>query len=107
MMMQSSIHFDSRGALRLILATPDWEDFVQLTFSEIRLYGAANFQISRRIRAMIEELMRTLPESRQPALRHELDLLDKMLERLHLVPEDLALAREPDLQGLGGARRHQ
>ena len=54
--------FDSRGALRLISATPDWEDFVQLTFSEIRLYGAANFQISRRIRAMIEDLMQTLIE---------------------------------------------
>jgi uncharacterized membrane protein len=97
--------FDSTGALRLISATPDWEDFVRLTFSEIRLYGAANFQISRRIRAMIEDLMRTLIESRQPALRLELDLLDKMLEKLLFLPEDLALAREPDLQGLGGARR--
>ena len=99
--------FDLKAALRLIFATPDWEDFVQLTFSEIRLYGAANFQIARRVRAMIEDLVRTLPESRQPALRGELDVLDRMLERLHPLPEDLALAREPDLQGLGGAQRRQ
>ena len=99
--------FDSKAALRLIFATPDWEDFVQLTFSEIRLYGAANFQIARRVRAMIDDLVRTLPESRQPALRDELDVLDRMLERLHPLPEDLALAREPDLQGLGGAQRRQ
>ena len=99
--------FDSKAALRLIFATPDWEDFVQLTFSEIRLYGAANFQIARRVRAMIDDLVKTLPESRQPALRDELDVLDRMLERLHHLPEDLALAREPDLQGLGGALRRQ
>ena len=105
--MHDDAVFDSGEALRLIFATPDWEDFLQLTFSEVRLYGAANFQIARRIRAMIEDLMRTLPESRHPALRHELDLLDKMLERLYPIPEDLALAREPDLQGLGGARRRQ
>ena len=103
--MHDDAAFDSSGALRLIFATPDWDDFVQLTFSEVRLYGAANFQITRRIRAMIEDLMQTLPASRQPALRQELDLLDKTLERLHVLPEDLALAREPDLQGLGGARR--
>jgi uncharacterized membrane protein len=99
--------FDSKAALRLIFATPDWEDFVQLTLSEIRLYGAANFQIARRVRAMIEDLVRTLPESRQTALRDELDVLDRMLESLHPLPEDLALAREPDLQGLGGAKRRQ
>jgi uncharacterized membrane protein len=95
--------FDSSGALRVIFPTPDWEDFVQLTFSEIRLYGAANFQIARRLRAMIENLMQSLPDIRQPALRRELDLLEGTLERLHLLPQDLALARQPDLQGLGGA----
>jgi uncharacterized membrane protein len=105
--LRDDVTFDSKAALRLIFATPDWEDFVQLTFSEIRLYGVANFQIARRVRAMIEDLMGTLPESRQPALRNELNMLDKMLERLHLLPEDLVLAREPDLQGLGGAQRRQ
>ena len=30
-------------------------------------------------------------------------LLNNTLERLHLLPEDLALARCPDRQGLGGS----
>ncbi len=94
---------DGAGRLRLIFHTPNWEDFVQLTFSEIRLYGAENFQIARRLRAMIENLMQSLPEFRRPALRRELDLLDRTLEKLYPFPEDLALARVPDLQGLGGA----
>lgn len=94
---------DASGQLRVIFRTPNWEDFVQLTFSEIRLYGAENFQIARRLRAMIETLVQTLPEYRRPALRAELDLLDGMLEKLYTSPEDLALARTPDPQGLGGS----
>jgi uncharacterized membrane protein len=93
---------DATGALRAIARTPNWEDFVHLTFAEIRLYGAANFQISRRLRAMIESLIEILPLSRHSALRHELDLLDRALVKLHDFPEDLAIARLSDPQGLGG-----
>jgi uncharacterized membrane protein len=95
--------FDPEGKLRLIFPTPNWEDFVKLTFSEIRLYGAENFQVARRLRALIESLAESLPESRRPALRGESELLDRTLEKIHVLPEDLALARQPDLQGLGGA----
>ena len=52
---------------------------------------------------MLVNLAGTLPPQRQPALRQELDLLDRMLEKLYLLPEDLALARLPDSQGLGGS----
>jgi uncharacterized membrane protein len=93
---------DDAGTLRVIARTPNWEDFVHLTFAEIRLYGASNFQISRRLRAMIESLIEILPPSRHPALRHELDLLDRALANLHAFPEDLAIARLADPQGLGG-----
>ncbi|MEO8316734.1 MAG: DUF2254 domain-containing protein [Bradyrhizobium sp.] len=94
---------DGDGQLRVIFRTPNWEDFVQLALSEIRLYGAENFQVARRLRAMIENLIENLSEHRLPALRRELDLLDRALEKLHLFPEDLALARVPDSQGLGGS----
>jgi uncharacterized membrane protein len=93
---------DGSGALRVIARTPNWEDFVHLTFAEIRLYGAGNFQISRRLRAMIESLIEVLPPARHAALRHELDLLDRTLTGLHAFPEDLIIARLPDPQGLGG-----
>lgn len=93
------------GKLRLICRTPNWEDFVQLTFSEIRLYGAENFQIARRLRAVIEYASQILPSDHRPALLRELDLLDRMLERIYVFPEDLNLARTPDSQGLGGSER--
>jgi uncharacterized membrane protein len=95
--------FDRNGRLRVIFRTPDWDDFVQLAYSEIRLYGAENFQVARRLRAMTENLIQTLPEDRHAALRRELDLLDRAVVTLYPFPEDLALARIPDTQGLGGA----
>ena len=94
---------DKSGELRVVFHTPNWKDFVQVTFSEIRLYGAENFQIARRLRAVIEHLARTLPEHRRPALRAELDLLDRTIVKLHVLAEDIALARIPDTQGLGGS----
>ena len=91
------------GKLRIIFRTPDWNDFVQLAFTEIRFCGASSIQIARRLRAMIVNLVNTLPTERHSALQREADLLDRTLERLYPLPEDLALARIPDPQGLGGS----
>ncbi|WP_245472095.1 DUF2254 domain-containing protein [Rhizobium jaguaris] len=91
------------GELRVICRTPDWEDFVKLTFSEIRLYGAENFQIARRLRAVLEYGLQVLPDFRRPALEAELALLDRRLAQLYEFPEDLELAQTADSQGLGGS----
>ena len=98
---------DGAGRLRLIFRTPNWEDFVHLAFAEIRHSGVGHIQIVRRLRAMIENLIYSLPEHRHAALRNELDLLNRMIERSYTFPEDRALASIPDTQGLGGpAIRH-
>jgi uncharacterized membrane protein len=94
---------DAAGQVRLILRTPNWEDFVQLACNEIRACGAGSVQIARRQRAMLENLVRTLPVVRHAALLEQLDLLDRTLPDFYKLPEDLALARIPDSQGLGGA----
>ena len=52
---------------------------------------------------MIVNLSNTLPPERPSALHQELDLLDRMVEKPYVLPEDLALARIPDSQGLGGS----
>jgi uncharacterized membrane protein len=93
---------DGSGKLRLIFRTPNWEDFVHLAFSEIRSYGASNLQIVRRLRAMIENLVQTLPAHRHPALLVELSLLEREIARHFSYPEELALAHIADAQGLGG-----
>jgi uncharacterized membrane protein len=96
---------DPEGRVCVIFRTADWNDFVHLACREIRLCGVGTLQVARRLRAMLENLLAVLPEARAPALREELDLLDRALNRLDLMPEDLALARLPDLQGLGAPRR--
>lgn len=93
---------DGSGKLRLVFRTPNWEDFVHLAFSEVRSYGANNLQIVRRLRAMIENLLQTLPAHRHPALFVELGLLDREIAGHFAYPEELALAHIADVQGLGG-----
>ena len=97
---------DRDGRRRVLFRTPDWNDFVELAFSEIRHFGARDLQVARRLRAMIDSLMQVLPESRLPALRREWQLLDRAVKRSFPFPEDLALARTPDPQGIGGACEH-
>jgi len=95
---------DEAGTLRVIFRTPNWQDYVDLAFSEIRRCGAGNFQVARRLRAMIENLMSTLPKHRGAALQEQLGLLDREIEAQYRWPEDLALARGTDSQGLGGTK---
>jgi hypothetical protein len=52
---------------------------------------------------MLNNLDEVLPESRRAAWRLERDLLDRMIEKVYLLPEDAALARIADKQGLGGS----
>jgi len=94
---------DGSGRVRVIWRTPNWEDFVHISFREIRQCGAGSIQIARRLRAAIENLIQSLPEHRHDALRVELTLLDRAVASKHPFPEDLALARIPDSQGLGGS----
>jgi uncharacterized membrane protein len=90
------------GQLRVVFRTPNWEDFVHLSFCEIRACGSNNLQIVRRLRAMIVNLLQTLPAHRHPALQEQLDLIEREAKRYFIYPEDLALASVPDSQGLGG-----
>jgi uncharacterized membrane protein len=93
---------DDAGALRVVFRTPNWEDYVHLACTEIRHCGAGSIQIVRRMRSMLENLMQTLPPHRHAELRQQLELLDRTVEGSYASPEDRALARMPDPQGMGG-----
>ena len=97
---------DAAGRLRLVYRTPDWEDFVRLAVTEVRQFGGHSIQVARRLRAMLENLIETLPESRGSLLRRELALLHRSAERFFSEPEDRALADVSDFQGVGGSQGH-
>jgi uncharacterized membrane protein len=94
---------DEAGQPRLIFRTPNWEDFVHLTCTEIRHCGAGMVQIMRRMRSMLGNLNETLPPHRHAELRQQLELLDRTVEEHFSFPEDRVLAHIPDSQGLGGS----
>jgi uncharacterized membrane protein len=94
---------DESGHVRLIYRTPNWEDFVHLAVTEIRQYGRDSIQVTRRLRAMLENLISTLPERRASLLRRELALVEASSKRAFPDRDDQLLAEVSDLQGLGGS----
>jgi len=95
---------DEKGLVRLVYRLPDWEDFVGLAVTEVRQFGGASIQIARRLRAMLEHLILTLPEERAPALKRELNLLERSASRFFPEAEDKAMADVSDFQGVGGKK---
>jgi uncharacterized membrane protein len=93
---------DDRGNLRLILRTPDWDDFVNIACREIRACGASSVQVARRMAAMLDEIVQVLPPARHPAILLERELLERAIDQAYPFAEDRALARVADMQGLGG-----
>jgi len=94
---------DDSGMPRVFYFTPNWEDYVHLTCTEIRHCGGGSVQIVRRMRSMLENLLQSLPPHRHAELHGQLDLLDRTIETHFRLAEDRALARIADSQGLGGA----
>ncbi len=92
---------DAQGRLRLCYGTPNWIDFVSLAITEIRQFGASSMQVARRLQAMIEHLLQVLPEARKAALREELSLLQRSIQRAFPDEEDRVHAQIGDFQGLG------
>ena len=92
----------SDGRVLLVFRTPNWEDFVSLAVTEIRQYGATSIQVTRRLQAMLENLVETLPEFRRPVLEEELALLSGTIKRAFVDPEERDRASVGDLQGVGG-----
>lgn len=96
---------DSHGRSRLVLVGRDWENYLQLAVSEIRDYGASSVQICRRLRALLEGLLETLPPEHLPAVRTQLELLQESVERAFTDPARRAVAETADRQGLGAQYR--
>ena len=92
---------DGSGEVRLVYRTPDWADFVTLAATEIRLLGGRSPQVTRRLKAMLEHLVRVLPEPRTGVLREEMALLQRTIDGQYTDPADRALAAISDAQGFG------
>jgi uncharacterized membrane protein len=92
---------DEAGAVRLRYPAPSWEDYLSLAIDETRHYGEGSVQVSRRLRALLEDLRESVPESRRAAVDAELELVRASADRAFADSGDRLVAAARDRQGLG------
>jgi uncharacterized membrane protein len=83
------------------MRTLDWDGYVRLAFDEIRLAGAGSPQVTRRLRAALEDLRTVVPPGRRPALDRQLDLLSAAVTRQYQDAQDRRAALTADNEGIG------
>jgi uncharacterized membrane protein len=97
---------DRDGIVRLTYPTPNWEDFLRLSFDEIRHYGANSVQVTRRLRSALLGIAESISDpERVRAVERCVQQLNAVISRLPLDEEDRIVASQQDRQGLGVSRR--
>ncbi|MFE6194282.1 DUF2254 domain-containing protein [Streptomyces sp. NPDC057838] len=100
--LDSALHRDRGGAVRLVQPVPGWTELVDLGFTEVRGCAAGSPQVCRRLLAGLDDLLLLAPpERREPLLRHR-ELLRQEIALTAPTPADRAFALHPDRQGIGG-----
>jgi uncharacterized membrane protein len=94
-------HRDEDGVVRLIERTVSWDGYVRLAFDEIRLAGASEPQVTRKLCAALADLKSVAPDDRQEPLDRQLRLLNAGVRRAHEDEEDVVAALTPDTEGIG------
>jgi uncharacterized membrane protein len=93
---------DERGAIRVLVREPEWEDYLALGVTEIREYGGGSVQVVRALRSLLEGLRDEVVAPHRAAVEQELQRLDEAVERHFSGSADLDRARGSDGQGIGG-----
>ncbi|GAB6985829.1 DUF2254 family protein [Nocardioides pyridinolyticus] len=99
--LPSGEHRDEDGVVRLVERTVSWDGYVRLAFDEIRLAGASEPQVTRRMCAALADLKSVAPPDRQGPLDRQLRLLDAAVRRSYEDEEDVVAALTPDTEGIG------
>jgi uncharacterized membrane protein len=100
-------HSDAAGEVRLTVRTMSWEAYVHLAFDEIRMAGAGSPQVSRRLKAALEDLRSIAAPERVAILDEQLDLLATATEAAMDDQRDVELALHEDREGIGAAASHR
>jgi uncharacterized membrane protein len=96
---------DPDTRLRLVVPVRHFEQYLDLGVTEIRQYGARSVQVTRRLRALLEELRSGVLPERRAAVDAELCRLEASVAASFADSDDRSLAGESDRQGIGGPAR--
>lgn len=72
---------DDGGEVRFLYRTPSWSDYLSLSFTEIRIYGADNPLVADELRHMLDELRGLVPSWRIDALDEQVWLLEEAVAK--------------------------
>lgn len=95
---------DGNGSIRLYVSHMTWEGYVRLAFDEIRQTGANSVQVTRRLKAALDDLLTVAPADRRAPLERQLDLLDAAVAANDWPEAERSDGLESDTQGIGSAR---
>jgi uncharacterized membrane protein len=96
---------DDAGRVVVRYPAPTWDTFLALAIDEILLYGAGSLQVTRRLRAMLEDLLTSTAQARWPAVTAKLASLARATQRAFPDEAEGREAAQPDRQGIGSPRR--
>ena len=97
----SGYHYDRGGHLRLVERVMTWDGYVRLSVDELRRYGSESLQLTRRLQAMLEDLLSVAPPERRAPLRHQLGQIEAAAKSSSPDPSDREAAVVGDQQGIG------
>jgi uncharacterized membrane protein len=93
---------DGEGTPRLLMPGRTWADYLTLAVTEIREYGSSSIQVTRRLRAILEDLQGSVRPEHRPAVDAEIAKLDATIATGFAGSVDEDQARTRDRQGIGG-----
>ena len=102
--LPDGVRYDGSGVARLLVPSMDWQAYVRLAFEELRLAGSGSLQVSRRLRASLEDLVEFAPPDRRAALSDQLELLHASTERAVPDPRTLTSHAVPTRWGWASLR---
>jgi uncharacterized membrane protein len=94
------------GTVRVTFPVPTWQDYLALSFDEIRQYSATSIRVGRRLRAALVGLSETIAvRDRRAAVQVYLDHLNLGVGHSGFDNQDRATALQEGRQGLDLSRR--
>ena len=92
---------DDAGDVRFVYPAPSWDDFLSIALDETRLFGATSVQVTRRLRALLDDLHDTVAPERRAAVEVQQAMLESVVRRTYAEPVEQRIALTADRQGIG------
>jgi uncharacterized membrane protein len=90
------------GRGRVAIPRRTWSEYLDLGLTEIREYGETSTQTTRRLRALLDDLLASVGPAQRSEVEDQLRKLESALHESISDPKRRSYADQPDPQGIGG-----